>query len=566
MKTIKRNCSLNFPIKLNYKSNDLIYSYRGGNSTSNLKLINVNKNKYFEENKSFVSCDKNIKNESYISNISNSKTINNKNKKNNNIPNLISNYNNNIPISSYIDNYLINKQNSFINNNSISNIYLNNNISDSYNLKYYLIDKSNILNNNLKNNISNTIADIKSYNNISNTIFPYNRTKNNDKNLFNKKQIYKKPKNERTLSSYSFALTDCNSIGKENINLNKKPNININTETNNNNYLNANLNKSKKYILIPQRYTDIPGLNTNIENCIDKYFNNNKYNNINNQSFMNERRTNIDYSNLNLYSPKLDKDNIIKSNISYMKKSRPRIRSDIIKNDINDTISYFSENHYKITNDNNIDNSYIYVRKNSSKKNSLNKRNINNNKKNKNKNKNKIKVNLRSNTIIENAYYVQKNVIIIQKNYRMHLACLKKCILKAIKNIIEGTNKLYYLFYKNIAKKFFYILNNAYIRSIDINMKTSKMIPKYNNKKLFIENCKNNIIKPKYYFLINNPEAYKKLSNNKNKNNKYINSQKLRIETKPKCINDNLNKIKKDIDLIRSLKKQIITKLNMFKK
>ena len=390
MKTIKRNCSLNFPIKLNYKSNDLIYSYRGGNSTSNLKLINVNKNKYFEENKSFVSCDKNIKNESYISNISNSKTINNKNKKNNNIPNLISNYNNNIPISSYIDNYLINKQNSFINNNSISNIYLNNNISDSYNLKYYLIDKSNILNNNLKNNISNTIADIKSYNNISNTIFPYNRTKNNDKNLFNKKQIYKKPKNERTLSSYSFALTDCNSIGKENINLNKKPNININTETNNNNYLNANLNKSKKYILIPQRYTDIPGLNTNIENCIDKYFNNNKYNNINNQSFMNERRTNIDYSNLNLYSPKLDKDNIIKSNISYMKKSRPRIRSDIIKNDINDTISYFSENHYKITNDNNIDNSYIYVRKNSSKKNSLNKRNINNNKKNKNKNKNKI--------------------------------------------------------------------------------------------------------------------------------------------------------------------------------
>ena len=37
-------------------------------------------------------------------------------------------------------------------------------------------------------------------------------------------------------------------------------------------------------------------------------------------------------------------------------------------------------------------------------------------------NANKIKVNLKINNIIENAFYVQKNVILIQKNYRMHLA------------------------------------------------------------------------------------------------------------------------------------------------
>ena len=560
MKTIKRNYSLNFPIKLNYKSNDLVYSYRGGRSTSNIKLINVNKNKYFEENKSFVLCDKNYKNEAYISN---SKTINNKNKKNDIKSNLINNYNNNIPINTYIDNYLNNKQISYISNNN-SNIYLNNNeFNDNY--KYYLKNRNNISNDNSKNNISNTIADINLYNNnINNYIFPYIRTKNNDRNLFNKRQIYKKPKNERTLSSFSFVLTDYNSIGKENLNLNAKSNLNINIEANNTNFINSNLNRSKKYILIPQRYTDIPGINMYKENNINNYCNNNKYNNINNQSFMHERRTNIDYSNLNLYSPKVEKDIIIKSNISHMKKSRPRIRSDIIKSDINDTISYFSENHYKTTNDNNIDNSYIYVRKNSSKKNNLNKKNINNNKNN--KNKNKIKVNLRPNTIIDNAFYVQKNVILIQKNYRMHLACLKKCILKAIKKIIEGTNKLYYLFYKNIAKKFFYILNNAYIKSIDINMKTSEIIPKYNNKKNFIENSKNNITKPKLFFLINNPERYKNLSNNRNKINKYINSPKLRIEAKPKCINDNLKKIKKDIELIRSLKKQIITKIDMFKK
>ena len=560
MKTIKRNCSLNFPIKLNYKSNDLIYSYRGGKSTTNLKLINVNKNKYFEENKSFLSYDKKYKNESYISN---SKTINNKNQKNYNVSYLINNYNNNIPISSYFDNYLNNKPKSFTNNNS--NIHMNNNnINNSYNLtKYYLNDKSIISNNNSKYNISNTIADINSYNNNNNYIFPYIRIKNDDKNLFNKRQIYKKPKNEGSLSSYSFALTDCNSIGKENINLNTKSNINIHTETNNNNYIYSNPNKSKKYILIPQRYTYIPNLNTIKEKNIKIYFNNCKYKNINNQSFLPERRTNIDYSNLNLYSPKVNKDNIIKSNISYMKKSRSRIKSDIIKNNINDTINYFSENHYKTTNDHNIDSSYIYVRKNSSKKNNLNKRNINNNKI---KKKKKIKVNLRSNTIIENAYYVQKNVILIQKNYRMHLACLKKCILKALKNIVEGTNKLYYLFYKNIAKKLFYILNNAYIKSIDINMKTSKIIPKHNNKKIFIENCKNNIIKPKYFFLINNPERFKKLSNNRNKNIKFTNSPKLRIKAKPKCLNENLIKIKKDIELIRALKNQIITKLDMFKK
>ena len=55
MNVEKRNTNLSFPIKLNYKSNNLFYSYRGGKSTTDLKLINVNKNKFLEKNNIFIS-------------------------------------------------------------------------------------------------------------------------------------------------------------------------------------------------------------------------------------------------------------------------------------------------------------------------------------------------------------------------------------------------------------------------------------------------------------------------------------------------------------------------------
>ena len=66
MKSIKRNSSQNFPIKLNYKSNDSLFSFRSGKSSSDLQLINVTKTKYLDENKSFSSFSKNSKNVSYI--------------------------------------------------------------------------------------------------------------------------------------------------------------------------------------------------------------------------------------------------------------------------------------------------------------------------------------------------------------------------------------------------------------------------------------------------------------------------------------------------------------------
>ena len=41
MKTLKRNSSQNFPVKLNYKSNEVLFTYKGGKSTSNLKMMKL---------------------------------------------------------------------------------------------------------------------------------------------------------------------------------------------------------------------------------------------------------------------------------------------------------------------------------------------------------------------------------------------------------------------------------------------------------------------------------------------------------------------------------------------
>ena len=557
MKEIKRNSSLNFPIKLNYKSNDLIFSYRSGKPI-NKKLINVNKNKYFIENKSFISCDKNMKD---ISNLSNPKLRKNKNKKNEINSELTNNSYNNLTLHSFIGNYTnINDDNKYLNN---FNFYsYKNKINDIYNTNYWK-DTSKIPNNNSKYNISNTIANINTNNNINNInkyIFPYNQTNDFDKNFIDNKKIYQKPKNERSLSSYSFAMTDCNTSNKENISVRS----NINTETNCNICFSLynNLNQYKYNNMIgPQRYTEVSSNTNFIQNKINNYLY--FYDNYKNNSYMNERKTNIDYSKLNLYTPKDLKENK-KYKVNYIRKNRPHIKSDIIKNDIGDTISFLSDKNYLTTNDNN---SYIYVRKNSSKKLIINKSSnyLTNNNNNKNFT-NKIRVNLKSNNIIENAYYVQKNVILIQKNYRMHLACLKKYILKAIKKIIEGTNKLYYLFYKNYSKKFIYILNNAYIKSIDINIKTSKIIPKCNRYKSYEDSKNNYITKPKRYHKNNQSERNKNLFFKGNRKMKVIYSPKSNDEINTKFNITILNQIQKDIELIKNLKNRIINRLDKLKK
>jgi hypothetical protein len=491
-------------------------------------------------------------------NITNSKMKRNKNKKNDIISPLVNNsYKNN---NSFLGIYTNDKKEYLNNYNFYS---YKSKINDSYNSDYYR-DVSKISNNNSKYNISNTISNINTNNNINKFILPYNKTNNIDRNLFNKKQVYQKPKNERrTLSSYSFAITDCNTSNKENISI--KSNINTETDYNNYNSVNKNLNLYKYSNMIgTQRYTEIIGNSTYLEKKINNYLNfKEKYNN---KSFRGERKTNIDYTNLNLYCPN-DLEDIKGNKICYIKKERQSIKTDIIKNDICDTISYFNDNNNnKIGNDNSNSNSYIYVRKNNSKKNIMNKSSsfkINNNR----NYSNKIRVNLKSNNIIENAYYVQKNVILIQKNYRMHLSCLKKHILKAIKKIIEGTNKLYYIFYKKYSKKFIFILNNAYIKSININMRTSRIIPKIKNRNISNENAKNNFItKSKHIYLNSKSERNKKLLFKENKKLNVIYSQKQSNEIKPNYKITNLNQIQKDIEHIRNLKNQIMNKLNLIKK
>ena len=556
MNVEKRNTNLSFPIKLNYKSNNLFYSYRGGKSTTDLKLINVNKNKFLEKNKSFISLENYSKNESSIFN---HKKIKNKKKINEIKTPLFNQYiknNNNNHFKSFIEN-IPQKGN---NDSSFFYSYKNK-INNSYCSDYYLKDNSKYkINNSFSNNNNNNL-------NNYNHNYSYMKTNfDNNSFLLNNTSIYHKLKNERTLSSYSFMINDYFSNNKENININIQSNLN--SESYYNNYLYNNLNQFKKCNnSINQRITeisrDIPCRSKNRKNII--FFND--------KSNSKEKIANLDYSKLNLYSPKEIKNENLNFNRSYKKRSRAKMKSDIINNDISDALSFHNEQNYKTFNDNNRNNPYIYVRKNSTNKLNIKKNNINKSIKSANSNFNKnnfqrIRVNLKSNNIFENAFYVQKNVILIQKNYRMHLACLKKCILKTIKNIIDGTNKLYFIFYRYYFKKMIYILNNAYIKSININIKKGKIIPKFNNRMILNENSKKNeLIKPKYYYIItNNSDKNEKLENKGNNKLNFIYSPKLKIAKKPNYQNSNLNKIKKEINIIRNLKMKIINKLNKYKK
>ena len=546
MKSIKRNSSQNFPIKLNYKLNDSLFSYRSGKSSSDLQLINSTKTKYLEENKSFSSFSKNSKNVSYIFSDIN---IKNKNKKNNINLSSINSYNN-IIFQSFIDDGIANHKYYSSNTNYYS---YKTKTNDSYNSQFNWKDNSNISN---KNSIyNNTISNLNQSNNIYNSIFSYKKTKINNKNTFNKKQIYQNPKNAKTLSSYSLAITDYNSNkSKENIII--KLNYNFDT---NNNYKHNNFKKYNKYNTktLLHRFTDLPR-NTTFKRIKTNYCQNDTKNNT---SIFDERKTNIDYSKLNLYSPKVNKDNYIKKDMYYIKRTNVKLKSGIIKCNIGDNINFLGEKNYRTNNAINNRHSFIYVRKKSSNKHHMNNSKVNKSSfsSNNNSNVSRIRVNLKYKNILENAYFVQKKVILIQKNYRMHLGRLKKYILISIKRIIQGTNILYFIFYKNYCRKFFYILNNAYIKSININIKNAKIIPKFNDNKSF------HISRPKYYYVLNNPEKNKILDIKENIDINNNNDGQSIIETKSQS-NTNINKIKEDMDLIRNLKNQIVNKLNMFKK
>ena len=557
MNTLKRNSSQHFPVKLNSRLNETLCTNRIIKSTSNPSLINVNKNKNLKQNKSCSSfLEKKTKNEKQNC----FKNLKIKNDKSSSITPLMDNYNHNSQIKPLLENCICNNDIKKINikhlyNNSSNFFSYGNKFTiNNYNSNYFLKDNS-------KYHINNTINNINTNNIIKNSILSYKK-KINDKNLFNKNQVYQKPKNEsRISSSSSFAIIDSN------LN-NNKENINLKSNYGNNkysyNYMYANYNKLKKYNSIFTRMNDTSHISSTEDN-ISNYIICNTSKNTNN-SFFNERKTNIDFSKLNLYSPRDCDDKMNNVNLNCLKKTKSFINKEKILYDGEDNDSIFNHENFKTYNYKEINSNkpFIYVRKNSSKNgSSINsscrkKNDINNsnclqkefsyNDKN---NKNKIRVNLKLNHIFENAFYVQKNVILIQKNYRMHLGILKKFILKAIENIIEGTNKLYYIFYKYYFKKLKYIMNDDLIKSTKVNMKSTNNKMNFKNKYISNENNNNLFSKTKNLYMVNRIQRNKKLKivENKDNNNYFLNSKN---EQKYKFYKTH----KGDIILIKNLKNQ----------
>ena len=475
------------------------------------------------------------------------------------------NYNNNNQIKPFLENYICNNDIKKINvkhlydNSSNFFSYGNKFTINNYNSNYFLKDNS-------KYHINNTINNINTNNIIKNSILSYNK-KVYDQNLFNKKQVYQKPKNDSRLSSSSsFAIVDSNlNSNKENINL--KSNCGINNYGYN--FMYANYNKLKKYNSIIPRMNDTSHISSTEDN-ISNYIICNSSKNTSN-SFFNERKTNKDFSKLNLYSPRDCDDKINNANLNCLKKTKSYINKEKMFYDGGDNDSILNNENYKTYNYKEINNNkpFIYVRKNSSKnrssinsscrkKNGINnsncfKKELSYNDKTK---KNKIRVNLKLNHIFENAFYVQKNVILIQKNYRMHLGILKKYILKAIENIIEGTNKLYYIFYKYYFKKLKYIMNDACIKSISVNMKSTNNNMNFKNKYISNEINNNLFSKTKNYYMVNRYKRNKnvKIIDNKN-NNKYLLNSKSELFKNEQ--NYNFYKTQKgDIIIIKNLKNQ----------
>ena len=562
MNTLKRNSSQYFPVKLNTRPNERLCTDRIIKSTSNPSLINVNKNKHLKHNKSCSFLEKKAKNE----NQNYFKNLKIKNDKSNTFSPLMDNYNHNNQNKPFLENCICNNDIKKINvkhlydNSSNFFSYGNKFTINNYNSNYFLKDNS-------KYHINNTINNINTNNIIKNSILSYKK-KINDKNLFNKKQVYQKPKNESRISSSSssFAIVDSNiNNNKENINL--KSNLGINKYSYN--YMFTNYNKLKKYNNIIPRMNDTSHISSTEDN-ISNYIICNSSKNTNN-SFFNERKTYIDFSKLNLYSPRDCDDKMKNTNLNYLKKTKSYINKKKMLYDGEDNDSNFNHENFKTYNykETNSNKPFIYVRKNSSKNgsninSSCRKKNAINNSNclqkelsyNDKMYKNKIRVNLKLNNIFENAFYVQKNVILIQKNYRMHLGILKKYILKAIENIIEGTNKLYYIFYKYYFKKLKYIMNDAFIKSISVNMKSTNN--RMNSKNRYISNEINNNLfsKTKKYYMVNRYKRNKnvKIVENKNSNNFLLNSKN---ELNKNEQNYNFCKTQKgDIIIIQNLKNQ----------
>ena len=406
---MKTNENLN---KLISKQNSICHTYRTVKSSSNINHINVNKNKTLEEK--------------YVLN----KKIKSSSKKHNDNPSIITHYNNKRC-------FLQENKNKYSINTALDNICNINNLelfTNKDNIGISTISKSSKNNKTISNIVTNTDSSISMlYKNEENS---------------NIKGIYKKPKNEKF--SPSLIITSYNSSkNKRGLMNHKKVLTQINPKSKYNVY--ENIDKMKKNIILCKKTGS-------------KYMhyssNNNHRHNTNTNTI-----TNIN-TNSNINNNYRKKAEINKG--YYYKKKKPEKNSNLSNNlnlySYNDNKAYFnSAKNRQVVIDNMKDDlftdtnlnldypSIIYSKKKNSDKKFM-KKNLTNKIF---KQKNEINNKLQYDNIFQSAFYIQKNVILIQKNYRAHLSCKKKYILKALRDIIIGVNKIFYIFYKNYFKNLF---------------------------------------------------------------------------------------------------------------
>jgi hypothetical protein len=270
----------------------------------------------------------------------------------------------------------------------------------------------------------------------------------------NIKGIYKKPKNEKF--SPSLIITSYNTnTNKKGLMNHKKVLTQMNPKSKYNVY--ENIDKMKKNIILCKKTGN--KYMHNSSNNIHKHFNSNTMTNFNNNSNINNKYCKRDETNKGYYYKKKqpEKSSNLLNNLnmhSYYDskayfnsaKNRPVVL-DNMKNDL-----------FTDTNLNLDYQSIVYSKKNNSDKKFMKKNLKSKIYKQKIETKNKLQYD----SIFQSAFFIQKNVILIQKNYRAHLSCRKKYILKALRDIINGVNKIFFIFYKNYFKKFIFIINKRY--------------------------------------------------------------------------------------------------------
>ena len=479
---MKTNENLN---KIISKQNSICHTYRTVKSSSNINHINVNKNKTLEEK--------------YVLN--------------NNIKSSSKNHNENPSIITHFNNkrcFLKENKNKYSINTAIDNISNINNLelfTNKDNICISTISKSSKNNKTISNIVTNTDSSM--------SIFYKNEENSNIKG------IYKKPKNEKF--SPSLIITRYNS------NTNKKGLMNHKKVI-------AQTNPKPKYTV----YENIDKMKKNIILCKktgSKYMHNSS-NNIHKHNYANtitNINTNVNIKNKYIKRTETNKD-------YYYKKKQPEKSSNLSNNlnlySYNDNKAYFySAKNRPVVIDNmkndlftdtNLNLNYqsiVYSKKNNSDKKFM-KKNLTSKIF---KQKNEINSKLQYDNIFQSAFYIQKNVILIQKNYRAHLSCKKKYILKALRDIINGVNKIFFIFYKNYFKKFIFNINKRYTKK-DIN---TKNIQNMKNQKFLNEYNKDRNYQFKYY-LKTQPKTIQKLNINNSKKNNYL--------TLSPRINDNKSK------------------------